>query len=84
MKKFTHLDEDLIKENQEADKKYLFGYSSAVSKLEAIKSSLTNMSNEQSNDPGNYGYVGDINNVNDKLDEILDFLIKYQNTYSEI
>jgi len=84
MKKFTHIEEDLIKENAEVDKKFMFGYSSAISKLEIIKSALNNMSNEQSKDSGNYGYVGDINRVNENLDEILEFLIEYQNTYSAI
>jgi len=84
MKKFTHLDEDLIKENLEAKRQFDIEYNFALVKLETIKSSLNNMSNKQINNPSDYGYVGDINHVTECLDEILNFLIDYQPKMSAI
>jgi hypothetical protein len=84
MKKFTHLDEDLIKENLEAKRQFDIEYNFALVKLETIKSSLNNMVKEQSNNPGDYGYIGDIIHVAEYLDEILVFLIDYQPTFSAI
>lgn len=84
MKKFTHLEEDLIKENLEVNNQYELGYTFALCKLETIKSTLNNMVKEQVNDSGNLSYVGDINTVNEKLNEILEFLVNYQPTFSAI
>ena len=84
MKKFTHIEEDLIKENLEINNQYEIGYTFALSRLETIKSALNNMVKEQVNDSGNLSYVGDINKVNEKLNEILDFLVNYQPTFNAI
>ena len=84
MKKFTHIDEDLIKENLEVNNKFELGYNFSISRLETIKSALNNMAKEQVKNSGDYGYVGDINHVNESLNEILEFLVEYQNKYSAI
>lgn len=74
MKKFTKIDEDLIKENVELSKKFSNAYASSLRKLDIIKIALDNLAVEQSKDSRNWGLLGSLNKVNSDLVDILEFL----------
>ena len=74
MKKFTNLDEELIKENSKANQKFQTLIDSAFMKLEMIVNNLEEMRTEQLKKSGNWSYVGDLGHINSELDNMLEFL----------
>ena len=74
MKKFTKLDEELLKENATATEKFNTHYNDAIDKLNKIKFALIDMRNEYEKNQGNWGYVGDIYHVVEELDNLCEFL----------
>ena len=74
MKKFTHLDEDLIKENAEVAAKFNNYYKECLEILDEFKIALDDFAIKQTNEPRNWGYVGSISHVHEKLTETLQFL----------
>jgi hypothetical protein len=74
MKKFTTLDEDLIKENVELAKKFSNHYTECLQKLDVIKIGLDDFAIKQSKENKNWGYLGSIAYVNEQLDTILEHL----------
>ena len=74
MKKFTTLKEDLIKENAQVQEKFDAEMYQALMNIEKIKIGLDNMKKEYLNNPGNWGFVGSLQHVNDLLIDIIDNL----------
>lgn len=74
MKKFSNLDEELLKENATATEKFNEHYNIAVDKLDKIKIALNDMKIEYDKNQGNWGYVGSIYHVVEELDDICEFL----------
>jgi len=74
MKKFTHIDEDLIKENLEIEEKFNVYYTDSLEMVDKIKIALDDFAIEQQKNPGDWGYVASIANVHDELTEIMEFL----------
>ena len=74
MKKFTTLEEDLIKEAAGAQEAFDKGFKEANDKLLQIRVALENFKEKYQNDPRNWGYAGSMGYVNDKLDEVLGHL----------
>lgn len=73
MKKFTTLNEDLIKEHTEVGLKFNEQYKNALQKLDQIKIALDDYAIAQVKEPGNWGYVGSLGHINDELNDILEF-----------
>jgi hypothetical protein len=74
MKKFTTLEEDLIKENIEIEKKFGQSYSDALAKIDKIKIALDDFAISQTKESSDWGYVGSLVHINEELDDILEFL----------
>lgn len=74
MKKFTKLDEELLKENATATEKFNTHYDNAIDMLDKIKGSLNDMKKEYEQNQGNWGFVGSMYHVVEELDEICEFL----------
>ena len=74
MKKFTHIDEDLIKENLKLEEQFNTHYTESLQIVDQIKVALDDFAIKQQKDPGNWGFVGSVANVHDELREILNFL----------
>lgn len=74
MKKFTNLNDELLKENAELAIKFNTHYQNILKKLDQIKIGVDNMAIEQTKNSWNWGYVGDMAHVNEILDSILEFL----------
>lgn len=74
MKKFTNLDEEILKENADVANKFSTYMRSIFEKLDKIKIGIDNMAIDQVKDPRNWGYVGNMVHINDELDNILIFL----------
>ncbi len=74
MKKFTTLEEDLIKEAAGAQEAFDKGFKEANDKLLQIRVSLEDFKEKQKNDPRNWGYAGSMGYINEELDEILEHL----------
>lgn len=74
MKKFTKLDEELLKENATATEKFNIHYNNAIDKLDKIKGALNDMKNEYDKNQGNWGYIGNIYHVVENLDDLCEFL----------
>lgn len=74
MKKFTNIDDDLIKENVELSKQFNNKYKSALSKLDQIKIALDDYAIDQVKNPRNWGYVGSLGYINEQLNDILEHL----------
>ena len=78
MKKFTKIEENLLKESTEASKRLEMHYKQSVEKLGIIKSSLDDMMNDFKGPEGlnqkNWGFVGSMAEINSKLDDIMEFL----------
>ncbi len=74
MKKFTTLEEDLLKESESAQESFDTNFIYAQSKLDMIKTELDEFKSEYQGDLRNWGYAGSLGHVNELLDEILDFL----------
>lgn len=74
MKKFTNLEEELIKENAKLAEKFNIHYQEILQKLDTIKVKLDDIALEQTKDPKNWGFVGSIAHVHEYVDDILEFL----------
>jgi molecular chaperone GrpE (heat shock protein) len=74
MKKFTNLEDDLIKENAELAKEFNENYKSALRKLDIIKIALDDYAIKQVKDPRSWGYVGSLEHINEELNDIMEFL----------
>jgi hypothetical protein len=74
MKKFTKIDEDLLKESTEASMKLDMYYKKSIKKLDLIKKELDNMMEDFKDSKNNWGYVGNMTHVDEELDNILEFL----------
>jgi hypothetical protein len=84
MKKFTTLDEELIKENIELAKKFNNHYKECLQKLDIIKIGIDDFAIKQSKQNKDWGYLGSIAYVNEQLDTILEHLnLKDMLTYSK-
>jgi len=75
MKKFTNLDEELLKENAQVADKFNANFTSALQKIDDIKIALDDFAIKQQLEPRNWGYVGSLGYVNEQLDNILAFLL---------
>ena len=74
MKKFTKLDEELIKELASSAERFDFHYNEIVEKINLIQSELSNYKEKFLKEPNNWGYTGSMSYVNENLDTILDHL----------
>lgn len=74
MKKFTKIEEELLKENLEIEEKFNVHYTESLQIIDQIKIALDDFAIEQQKNPTNWGYVGSVAHVHDELREILNFL----------
>jgi hypothetical protein len=74
MRKFTTLEEDLIKENAQLQEKFDLEMNQALDNLDKIQKALTAHKEEYLNNAGNWGYVGSLEHVNELLNDILEFI----------
>ena len=79
MKKFTKLEEELIKENAQIQQNFDTYYKLASSQLEEVKIGLNKLKTEFYGDPAtkkaNESYINSIKYATDTLDQILDHLM---------
>lgn len=78
MKKFTTLEEDLVKEAAGAQDAFDKGFKNANDKLLQIRVALEDFKDKYQNDPRNWGFAGSIGYVNEQLDQILEHLGIYE------
>lgn len=72
MKKFTTLDEELIKENTEYANKFSNYMKDNFKKLDEVKILIDDIAIEQSNNPNNtFDYIAKMLLISEKLDSIL-------------
>jgi len=71
MKKFTTLEEDLIKEAVGAKEAFEKSFTEASNKLMQIKVALEDFKEKYQNDPRNWGYAGSMGYINEQLDQVL-------------
>ena len=83
MKKFTTLEEDLIKEAAGAQEAFDKGFKEANDKLLQIRIALEDFKEKQKNEPRNWGYAGSMGYVNEQLDGILQHLGVYDESFNE-
>lgn len=74
MKKFTHIDEDLIKENLEIEEKFNVYYTDSLEMVDKIKIALDDFAIDQQKNPRDWGYIGSMSKVHEELTEIIEFL----------
>lgn len=74
MKKFTKLEEELIKENLELEENFNVHYTESLQLVDQIKVALDDFAIKQQQEPGDWGYVGSVAHVHEELKEILNFL----------
>lgn len=74
MKKFTNLDEEILKENLEISKKIESNTREIFKKLDDIKIGVDDLLLKQVKESNNWGYVGTLDKINYELDDILVFL----------
>jgi hypothetical protein len=72
MKKFTNLENELIKENLAAAARFDFHYKNVLKKLDQIKIGADDMAIDAKN--VNWGHVGSMEHISEELDNILEFL----------
>lgn len=71
MKKFTNLDEELLKENTEIANKFSSYMKDNFKKLDNIKILIDDIAIEQSNNPNTFDYIAKMLLIHEKLDSIL-------------
>ena len=71
MKKFTKLEEDLIKETASAKERFEIHYDEIMENLESIKLGLQDYKKKFLKDPSNWGFVGSIANFNEELSDMM-------------
>lgn len=74
MKKFTTLEEDLIKETAGAQESFDKGFKNANDKLLQIRVALEDFKEKYKNDSRNWGYAGSMGYINEQLDGVLQHL----------
>ena len=74
MKKFTKLDEELLKEFASASERFDFHYSEIIDKINLIQSEILDYKDKFLKEPNNWGYTGSMAYVNENLDNILEHL----------
>jgi hypothetical protein len=74
MKKFTKIDEDLLRENATVAEKFQTHYDYAIKSMSDITNKLDELSAELEQNPKNWGIVASIAHVNDQLNDIKEFL----------
>jgi len=74
MKKFTNIENEIIKENANIELKFNEHLQSIFAKLDKIKIGIDDLAIKQQKDPRNWGYVGSLEKINYELDDIIDFL----------
>jgi hypothetical protein len=74
MKKFTNLDVEILKENKDLANKFNDLYKKSLEKIDKIKIAIDDLAIEQSKNPRNWGYLGDLGYINQSIDNIMDFL----------
>ena len=77
MKKFTTLEEDLLKESLSAQESFNNRYAEFKQKITDINWSVNKMREEYRSDLRNWGYSGSMGYINEQLDNILEHLSKY-------
>lgn len=70
MKKFTNLEDELLKENLQVIEKYNNYISSIFEKMDLIKIKLNDFKNEKLH----WGHIGSIAHIDEKMDEIMEHL----------
>ena len=75
MKKFTKIEENLLKEAADAQKAFEKGFKTANDKLLKIRVALEKFKEKYESEPKNWGYAGSIGHANELLDEVLDHLL---------
>ena len=71
MKKFTTLEEDLIKEASGAQEAFDKGFKEANDKLLQIRVALEDFKAKYQNEPRNWGFSGSMGYINEQLDQVL-------------
>lgn len=71
MKKFTNLDEEILKENLEIANKFSKYMRENFEKLDKIKILIDDIAIEQSNEPNNFDHIAKLLYITEKLDNIL-------------
>ena len=74
MKKFTTLEEDLLKEAARSQNAFEQWFKDATDKLLQIKVALEDFKSKYQNDPRNWGFAGSMGYVNEQLDQVLSHL----------
>jgi hypothetical protein len=77
MKKFTTLDEDLIKESQSAQDAFNLNFKEFEEKMDIVKLAVNNMKEDYQSNLRNWGYAGSMGYINEQLDNILQHLEQY-------
>lgn len=77
MKKFTTLDEDLLKESQSAQEMFNMRFEEFKQKMDSVNMAVNNLKAEYQSNLRNWGYAGSMGYVIEKLDNILEHLEKY-------
>jgi len=83
MKKFTTLEEDLIKEAAGAQESFDKGFKEANDKLLQIRVALEDFKAKYQNEPRNWGFSGSMGYINEQLDGILQHLGVYPDSFHE-
>ena len=78
MKKFTTLEEDILKENAQVTEKFDTEFNIASEYLDKIKSNLNLFKTEFYGDPLGkkskiWGYIGSLEHINELLNDVLQF-----------
>jgi uncharacterized coiled-coil DUF342 family protein len=77
MKKFTKIDEELLKESESAQNMFNMRFEEFKQKMDNINIAINNLKDEYQSNLRNWGYVGSMGYVNETLDNILEHLEKY-------
>jgi hypothetical protein len=78
MKKFTNLDEDLLKENQSAQKLFNMRLEEFERNMDNVNSAVNNLKDKYQSNLKNWGYAGSLGYINEQLNNILQH-IEYHN-----
>ena len=73
MKKFTTIEEDLLRETRESEERFEQNYAEVLTKLDLIKDNLETLK-QRHNTKSDWGFVGSISHINNELEDILTFL----------
>jgi len=73
MKRFTKIEEDLLREKRESEEKFEQNYAEVISNLQLIKDNLETFK-QRHDQKSDWGFVGSIVHVKNELEDILTFL----------